>query len=78
MLDDHEVRVAFGKFIREGREKQHLYQSHLAASLDMSQQYYSHIENGSRSVDFVLALKICKLLSLNINDFISTYTKITP
>lgn len=75
MLDDRECLIGFGKFIREGREKQHLYQSHVASSLEVSQQYYSQIETGARNVDLVLALKICEVLHLNLSDFIRAYIK---
>lgn len=75
MIDNQEVQIAFGKYIREGREKKHLYQSQVAEVVNVSQQYYSQIENGVRNVDFVLALKICKALKLSINEFVRTYVK---
>lgn len=73
MLDDKQCQLEFGKFIREGRESHHLYQSDVAHELEVSQQYYSQIENGTRNVDFVMALKICKTLNLDLNQFIRTY-----
>ena len=73
MIDDRACQVHFGKFIKEGREQQHSFQSQVAEVLKISQQYYSSIENGVRNVDFVLALKICDTLKLNINDFIDSY-----
>lgn len=73
MLDDRQCLTAFGGFIKAGREKQHLFQNQVAQSLDITQQYYSAIENGNRNVDFVMALKICQVLDLNLNDFIGTY-----
>ena len=75
MLDDRQCQIDFGLFIKEGREKQHLYQSQVAESVEISQQYYSKIENGLRNVDLTLALKICQVLNLNMNDFIRTYLK---
>lgn len=75
MLDDRQCQIEFGKFIRVGRENQKMFQSQVAEQLDITQQYYSTIENGSRNVDFVLALKICKILKLNIEDFIRTHMK---
>ena len=65
----------FGEYIKEGREKQNLYQSQVADLLGVTQQYYSHIEKGIRNVDLVLALKICQALKLSLNDFISRYVK---
>lgn len=78
MLDEHSAKIRFGNFIKEGREKQHLYQSQVAESVSISQQYYSQIENGARNVDLVLALKICESLHLKLNDFIKTFQNETP
>ncbi len=75
MLDDQQCQIDFGLFMKEGREKQRLYQSQVADLLEISQQYYSQIENGVRNVDLVLALKICEVLKLNMTDFIRTYLK---
>ena len=75
MLDDRQCQIDFGLFMKEGREKQRLYQSQVADLLEISQQYYSQIENGVRNVDLVLALKICEVLKLNMTDFIRTYLK---
>ena len=75
MLDDRECQIQFGRFIKQGREAKKLYQSQVATSLDLSQQYYSLIETGARNVDLVLALKICEVLQLNLSDFIRTYIK---
>lgn len=75
MLDDRQCQIDFGLFIKEGREKQHLYQSQVADVLEISQQYYSKIENGVRNVDLALALKICEVLKLNMTDFVRTYIK---
>ena len=74
--EDIAFQKEFGKYIKSGREKLCLYQNQVAEQLGLSQQYYSKIENGIRNVDFVLALKICNLLKLDINDFIKT--KINP
>ena len=73
--EDAAFQKDFGEYIRQGREKQKLFQSQVAESLGVTQQYYSHIEKGIRNVDLVLALKICQVLKLNLNDFIKTYVK---
>ena len=70
--EDIAFQKEFGEYIKQGRERQHLYQSQVAELLGVTQQYYSHIEKGTRNVDFVLALKICQVLKINLNDFIST------
>lgn len=75
MLDDRQCQIDFGLFIKEGREKQHLYQSQVAELVEISQQYYSKIENGLRNVDLTLALKLCQVLKLNLSDFIKTHVQ---
>lgn len=77
MIDDLDCRIAFGQFIQNGREKQRLYQTQVADLLGVSQPYYSQIEKGNRNVDFVFALKICDVLHLNINKFITQYSSKT-
>lgn len=74
--EDAAFQREFGEYIKQGRERQCLYQSQVAELLGVSQQYYSHIEKGIRNVDLVFALKICSALKLNLNDFISA--KINP
>lgn len=71
-IDSALCNEAFGKFIREGRERKGLFQADVADKLGISQGYYSHIERGTRTVDFVVALKICQFLGLDINDFVKT------
>lgn len=72
-IDNAECLIEFGSFIRQGREKLSLYQSDVAHSLGISQPYYSAIERGERNVDLVLALKICDLLKLNLNNYVSLF-----
>jgi transcriptional regulator with XRE-family HTH domain len=73
IINNSECLDGFGKFIRDGRERKDLFQSDVAELLGISQPFYSMIERGERQVDFVLALEICKVLGLDINDFIRTY-----
>lgn len=74
-IENSECLIGFGKFIKEGREKKDMFQSEVAALVGITQPYYSVIENGSkdRNVDLVLALKICQVLRLDINEFIKQY-----
>lgn len=50
-------------------------QSEVAELVGISQPYYSMIEKGTedRNVDLVLAMKICRVLRLNISDFTKQY-----
>ena len=74
-IENSECLLGFGKFIREGRMKRDMYQHEVAALLGITQAYYSMIEQGNkdRNVDLVLALRICQVLRLDINDFIKQY-----
>jgi transcriptional regulator with XRE-family HTH domain len=74
-MDTKEISPRFGMFIRYGRVKKGLLQKEVAAKLNISQVYYSYIENGSRNVDFPLALEICRVLELDLNDFTSSLLK---
>ena len=74
-MDTKEITQSFGMFIRDGRIKKNLLQKEVAAMLNISQVYYSYIENGSRNVDFPLALEICRVLELDLNDFTSSLLK---
>jgi transcriptional regulator with XRE-family HTH domain len=71
-MDTKEITQRFGMFIRDGRVKKSLLQKEVAAKLNISQVYYSYIENGSRNVDLPLALEICRVLELDLNDFTSS------
>lgn len=75
IIDNSECLVGFGNFIREGREKRDLLQVEVAELVGISQSYYSLIERGARdrNVDLVLAIKICRVLGLDLSDFIKRY-----
>ena len=68
-IDKEKVAKEFGAYIREAREKSGLYQSEVAEQLGVSRAYYTHIEAGNRDIYFATALDICRVLKLNINDF---------
>lgn len=72
-IDNCECLIGFGNFIKEGRERQGLYQSDIALKLGITQAYYSAIERGKRNVDLVMAMKICQVLHLNLENYISIY-----
>lgn len=74
-IENSECLMGFGKFIKEGRTRRDMLQSEVAELVGISQPYYSMIEKGTedRNVDLVLALKICRVLRLNISDFTKQY-----
>lgn len=69
-IDKDKFSKEFGAFIREARESQGLLQADVAKKLYISRVYYTYIENGQRDIYFLLAVKICDVLHLNINDFV--------
>lgn len=68
--DNQNFAKLFGEFIRQGRSKQKINQQDLAAHLGLTQSYLSRLEQGTRSVDLELAIKICSFLQLDLNDFL--------
>lgn len=64
-----QIAVEFGNFIREAREQKGMIQAEVAQKLGVSRSYYTMIEAGSREIYFSLALRICEILKLNMNDF---------
>lgn len=74
-IDNSECLIGFGNFIKDGRAKRDMYQEEVAALVGISQAYLSYIERGSkdRNVDLVLAMKLCQVLRLDLNDFIKQY-----
>lgn len=75
IIDNSECLIGFGEFIRSKREQLGMYQQDVALELGISQVYYSQIERGIRNVDLVLAMEICKVLRLDLNDYIKSYMK---
>ena len=69
-IDNSECLVAFGDFIKKGRQSRGLTQTFVAESLDMNQSYYSLIERGRRVVDLNTAIAICRVLQLDMREFV--------
>ena len=69
-IDNNKIAVEFGAFIRETRESKGLYQADVAKMVGVSRSYYAFIENGQREVYFSLAVNICRVLGLDLGDFI--------
>jgi transcriptional regulator with XRE-family HTH domain len=72
-IENSECLVGFGKFLKEARLKRDMYQREVAHLAGIGQEYYSRIELGKRNVDFILAVKLCKILRVDINDFIKQH-----
>lgn len=74
-LDNRECLNGFGDFIRDGRLRKKMLQREVAVQLGISAPYYCDIENGKKNVDLVVAMEICQILDINLNDYISKYIK---
>lgn len=72
-MNSAKVNSDFGEFIRAQRLRLGLYQSDVAKKLEITQAYYSCIEIASRNVDLSMALRICAVLELDLNDFLTKY-----
>lgn len=77
-LDHQSTYIAFGGFIRKGREAKGLFQEDVAKALEIHPSMYGHIERGVRKVSLPMALNICRYLDLDLNDFIYTVDKKKP
>ena len=60
---------SFGEFIRSGRLRLNLTQGDVADRVGVNQGYISRVESGEREPTVTIALRICDVLNLNINDF---------
>ena len=69
-FDKEKVSVEFGSFVREARERTGMTQADVAERLGVSRSYYTMIEAGNREIYFTLALNICQVLKLDINEFV--------
>ena len=66
IIGDDEVTKEFGISIREARIKKGLHQADVAEQLGMSKAYYCYIEAGKRNIYFTTAVKICRILDIDI------------
>ena len=72
-INNSECLNDFGQYIRTERERQKIYQTEMAQMLGISQAYYSMIEQGKREIDLVLAIRLCSILKLSLQDFVTKY-----
>lgn len=69
-FEKEKVANEFGSFVREARERKGMTQYEIAEQLGVSRSYYTMIESGNREIYFTLAVNICKVLNLDINEFV--------
>ena len=70
LIENEKIISEFGAFIREAREQKGLLQADIAEKIGVSRSYYAYIEAGKREIPFTLAIHLCQVLNLDINDFI--------
>lgn len=64
---------SFGEFIKLKRLQLNLTQLEVAVQAGTTQGYLSKMEKGIKEPTVTLALKICDVLDLDINDFANKY-----
>lgn len=64
---------AFCSFIAHGREDAGLTQADMAQRMGITQAYYSRIEKGNRNIDLIDAIRICKILRLDLSEFLADH-----
>lgn len=73
-IDRTECLERLGATIREKRKEKEYTQKQMCEMIGLaSQGYYSEIENGQKDVDFVLVVKICRTLGVDLNEIIAPY-----
>lgn len=69
-LYKEKVAAEFGRYIHDARERKGMLQATVAGQLGVSRAYYSMIEAGKREIYFTLAIRICRILSISLDDFV--------
>ena len=62
-----DIKVLFGRAIRENRMKKGISQEHLAELCGLHRTYISEVERGVRNVSLVNIQKICEALDIKIS-----------
>lgn len=74
-IDNNECLCDFGEFIRREREKKGMTQEELGMMVGIHRTYIGKIELAQREVDLITAMAICKVLGLDLSDFIKIHMK---
>ena len=67
------ISEAYGKYIKERRQKMGLTQTEVADKLGISQQAYGRYELGQREPDFKFIIEISKVLGCRPGEFFDNY-----
>lgn len=77
-MDDKQINKEFGAYLRKIRDSKGLNQCDIANRVGLSQSHYARIESGERACYLPLAIKICRALYIDINDFLEIIHNKTP
>ncbi len=69
-MKDKELERYFGKAVRSKRREKSITQEQLAELVGISVTYLRGVEHGNHSITWKIWLNICKVLQLDIKDFI--------
>lgn len=72
-IDKKACLKALGELLRAERNNRSLTQAEVAELAGITQCRYSLIENGKRDTEFVVIMKVCKVLNINLSEFIENY-----
>lgn len=64
------LKFTFGYFIKSARIEKNMTQREVAEKAKIEQAYLSKIERGVREPTLNVALRLCSVLNLDINDFV--------
>lgn len=64
-----DIRILFGKRVKELRQDQQLSQEKLAHIAGMDRTYVAQVENGKRNISLVNIKKICDALDVSLSSF---------
>ncbi len=71
--DDNALKRKFGVIIRNGRIKKRLTQERLSELAGITVVYLRDLENGQYTATWIIWLRLCTLLDLDISDFQEKY-----
>ena len=71
--DSPVLGLTFGDFVRTARLAKNLTQQEVATAAKVEQAYLSKVERGLREPSLSIALRLCDVLNLDINDFARNY-----
>lgn len=71
MVNESEIKKAFGDTLRELRNKKELSQEDLAANVGLHRTYISDVERGHRNISLINIIRICEELNVPPSTFFS-------